>query len=85
MKDSARIRGNPLLESLAAGDVLDKFDLLPEADRAKFLRWVERSTDDESRWRRINALVLAMRLSPLVTGGGPATGHDLDERGSSAV
>ena len=49
-------------------DVLEIFVLLPPDDQAKFSLWVSRAPDDESRWRRINGFVLALKLGPLQVG-----------------
>jgi hypothetical protein len=49
-------------------DVREIFALLPQVDQAKFSSWVSRALDKESRWRRINGLVLALKLGPLQIG-----------------
>lgn len=54
-----------LLAAFAATDSLPAFRQLPLADQENFFRWIEKATDEESRWRRIDALVLAMRISCL--------------------
>jgi len=53
------------VEAMIHADVLEIFVLLPEIDQAKFSSWVSRAPDEESRWRRINGLVLALKLGPL--------------------
>ena len=50
-----------LVLSLAGADVLTTFQALPIAQQLNFQRWIEKSIDDKSRHRRIDALVLAMR------------------------
>ena len=62
------ITADDLLDTLAAADALETFLRLPMEDQDNFARWIGKSRDDESHWRRINALVLAMRMGPLRTG-----------------
>jgi hypothetical protein len=50
---------------LATFDVLETFELLPKADQDKFSHWIQNSSDDEGRLRRLEAFVLALRLGPL--------------------
>lgn len=54
-----------LIEALAAADVLEKFCHLPEADQDRFSQWIGQASDVDSNWRRIEALVLALRMGPL--------------------
>jgi hypothetical protein len=54
-----------LHDALLSADVLRTYDRLPAANQDQFSSWIEHSHDDESRWRRINALVLALRMAPL--------------------
>ena len=49
----------------ASYDVLETFDRLPDSDRDRFARWIGAAQDDESRWMRIEAFVLALKLGPL--------------------
>jgi hypothetical protein len=49
---------------MAEAGVLERFHQLPEGDQDRFARWIDRARDDESYWRRINALVLALRIGP---------------------
>ena len=56
-----------LLESLKIADVWEVYCAIPQANQDEFARWIEKSPDQAARWRRIDALVLALRLSPLVT------------------
>ena len=53
-----------LVEALAFADVLGTFRALPEASRRDFEAWVEKARDEPSRWRRIEALAMAMRAAP---------------------
>jgi hypothetical protein len=62
--EPAKITADDLLDTLAAAGVLDTFLHLPEEDRDNFARWIGMSRDDESHWRRINALALAMKVGP---------------------
>lgn len=57
---------NDLLESLRIADVWEVFCALPRVNQDEFARWIESAPDQGARWRRIDALVLALRLSPLV-------------------
>ena len=54
-----------LLDAMVRSDVLEIFVLLPEIDQQRFSNWIGKARDNESHWRRINALVLALRLGPL--------------------
>lgn len=60
-----RRSADDFLAALAEADVEEIFRQLPIADQQKFTHWVTQTQDDESRWRRINALVLALRSGPL--------------------
>lgn len=58
-------------------DVLDSFCHLPEPARREFEEWIGKARDSEAHWRRINALVAAMKNAPLVeaqTDGEPMLG-----------
>lgn len=55
-----------LLEALKFADVWEVYCALPETNREEFASWIEKSADQQARWRRIDALVLALRMSPLV-------------------
>lgn len=61
-----RITADDLLDTLAAADALDTFLRLPPEDQERFSAWIGKSRDDESHWRRINALTLALKMGPLV-------------------
>ena len=63
--DDGKITADDLLDTLAAAGVLQTFLHLPKEDQDNFARWIGTARDDESHWRRINALALAMRLGPL--------------------
>ena len=63
MSVTAKITAEDLLDALAAADVLEIFLRLSEAERENFSSWIGKARDDESHWRRIDALVLAMRSS----------------------
>jgi uncharacterized protein YdeI (YjbR/CyaY-like superfamily) len=65
MSMSERASPEDLVEAFAVANVLKKFRRLPESDQQNFLRWVSLARDEESRWRRINALALALRMGPL--------------------
>jgi hypothetical protein len=56
-----------LLEALRFADVWEVYCALPEPNKDEFARWIDKSPDQAARWRRIDALVLALRLSPLVS------------------
>jgi Bacteriocin-protection, YdeI or OmpD-Associated len=56
-----------LLEALRLADVWEVYCSLPEPNKDEFARWIDKSPDQAARWRRIDALVLALRLSPLVS------------------
>ena len=68
MSTSEGAPAKDLLEAMIHADVLEIFVLIPQVDQAKFSSWVSRAPDEESRWRRINGLVLALKLGPLQTG-----------------
>ena len=56
-----------LLEAIRIADVWEVYCLLPKQNQDEFARWIDKSPDQSARWRRIDALVLALRLSPLVS------------------
>ena len=62
-----------LLDAMAEADVLEVFCHLPEVAQQEFREWIGKARDDDSHWRRIDALVLAMRSGLL---------HDRSERQS---
>jgi Bacteriocin-protection, YdeI or OmpD-Associated len=55
-----------VLEALRIADVWETYYALPRANQDEFARWIEIAPNQAARWRRIDALVLALRLSPLV-------------------
>ena len=54
-----------LLDTFASYDVLETFNRLPALNRDRFLRWISSARDDESKWLRVEAFVLALKLGPL--------------------
>jgi len=58
-----------LLDAMADADVLETFRSLSPIDQQRFSNWITKARDDESHWRRIEALVLALRIGPLGSGG----------------
>ena len=65
MTEPEKITPEDLLDVMREADVLETFCHLAEADREKFIRWIGMARDDDSHWRRIHALVLALRTGPL--------------------
>ena len=65
MRAQQRSVEEELLAAFAATDSLAIFRDLPLVDQEYFFRWIEKAPDAESRWRRTDALVLAMRISCL--------------------
>ena len=55
-----------LHSALVAADALEKFNRLPVEDRDRFSAWIAKARDEEARWRRIDILVLGMRMAPAV-------------------
>jgi uncharacterized protein YdeI (YjbR/CyaY-like superfamily) len=66
MSDATSVAPVDLSDALAEADVLHIYSRLPQADRARFARWIGMARDETSHWRRIETLVMAMKLSPLV-------------------
>jgi hypothetical protein len=56
-----------LLEALRIADVWEVFCSMPKPNQDEFAGWIAKSPDQAARWRRIDALVLALRLSPLLS------------------
>ena len=71
------ITADDLLDTLAAADALETFLRLPREEQDNFARWIGKSKDDESHWRRINALAMAIRLGPFQ----PAQEHPTAQTG----
>lgn len=65
-EEASALAPDDLLKSLRIADVWEVYCALPQQNRDDFARWIESSRDQAARWRRIDALVLALRLSPLV-------------------
>ena len=61
MKSSEPITPDDLLDAMATADVLETFVHLPDSAQEEFRRWIGRARDNDSHWRRIHALVAAMR------------------------
>lgn len=72
MTSGGKITADDLLDTLAAVDALETFLRLPPDAQEKFAEWIGRSRDDESHWRRINALALAIRMGPFEAVAYPA-------------
>lgn len=66
-----KITGNALLETMATADVLEIFHSLPAETQVKFQSWIDKARNASSQWRRIDALVLAMRIGPLYPPSSP--------------
>jgi hypothetical protein len=64
MSSPERVIEEDLQDTMAEAGVLERFHQLPEGDQDMFSRWIDKARDDESHWRRINALVLALRIGP---------------------
>lgn len=71
MSSEERITPDDLLDAMATADVLERFCHLPEASRREFEEWIGKARDNESHWRRIETLVMAMRSAPLLEGETP--------------
>lgn len=56
-----------LFRSLTEADVLANFHHLPMEQQDRFIDWIDKARDDEAHWRRIDILVLAMRMGPQAT------------------
>ena len=65
MSTAEKITAAKFNDVLAAADVLETFSRLSQADQDKFSDWIAKARDDESQWRRLDALVLALRIGPL--------------------
>ena len=68
MSTRATVTPNDLREALALGDVLDRFEHLPEDARQRFQAWIDKGHDETAHWRRIDLLVMAMRSAPRLLG-----------------
>lgn len=65
MSAQPTITAEDLIEAMVQADVLETFCRLPQAEQAKFSRWIGKARNDASHWQRIQALVLALRMGPL--------------------
>jgi molybdopterin converting factor small subunit len=68
MTASGEMITHDLEEAMSEADVLALFQKLPPADRERFSRWIALARDDESLWRRIEIVVMALRMGPLEPG-----------------
>jgi ferric-dicitrate binding protein FerR (iron transport regulator) len=75
MSTQEKISTEGMIQAMAAADVLETFCQLPQEDQAKFSRWIGKARDDESHWRRINALLMALRTGPLQPSAPQATAN----------
>ena len=53
-----------VMEALATSGVLETFCQLPVIDQERFSRLIGEARNDESQWRRIEALVMALKTGP---------------------
>jgi hypothetical protein len=58
------ITGEGLVDAMEFAGVLDTFHRLPQEEQERFTRWVGTARDVDSHRRRINALVLALKIGP---------------------
>ena len=65
MKPSETITPDDLLDAMTTADVLETFVLLPQSAQDEFRQWIGKAKNDDSHWRRIHALVAAMRSGRL--------------------
>jgi hypothetical protein len=65
MSTPKKITAMDLLIVLSDAEALETFCRLPKTDQEKFSRWIGKSRDVDSHWRRINALVEALTSGPL--------------------
>lgn len=66
-EEASAFAPDDLLEALRISDVWEVYCSLPKKNQDDFAGWIDSATDQAARWRRIDALVLALRLSPLVS------------------
>lgn len=59
-----RNQTNDLLRALKEADALDNFQALPLKEQERFWDWIAKSRDEEGYWRRIEILVMGMRMAP---------------------
>ena len=65
-RDGAAGLIDDLFRALSGADVLMNFERLPASEQERFIDWVNKARDDEAHWRRIDILVLAMKMAPEV-------------------
>jgi len=65
------ITPHDLSDSMTSAELVGTFHRLPPEIQENFQRWVHRATTTESHWRRIGALVLALRSGLLDETLGP--------------
>lgn len=65
MNRAESITADDLMEAMSAAGVLEVFCHLPTAAQDEFSSWIGKARDDASHWRRIEALLEAMKRSPL--------------------
>ena len=65
MKSSETITPDDLLNAMTTADVLETFVSLPPSAQDEFRDWIGKARNDDSHWRRIHALVAAMRSGHL--------------------
>ena len=56
-----------LATALADADALDQFQALPLGEQERFSDWIAKSQDEDAYWRRIDILVMGMRMAPRIT------------------
>ena len=66
-EEAVALAPQDLLSALRIADVWEIYCSLPKQNQDEFAVWIEKAPDQAARWRRIDALVLALKLSPLVS------------------
>ena len=59
-----RNQTDDLLRALREADALGNFQALPLEEQKRFWAWIGKSRDEEGYWRRIDILVMGMRMAP---------------------
>ena len=59
-----RKQTDDLLRALKEANALDNFQALPLEEQGRFWNWIAKSRDEEGYWRRIDILVMGMRMAP---------------------
>ena len=57
-----------LVGALRDADALEQFEALPLEEQERFWSWIAKSQDRSAYWRRIDILVMGMRMAPRITG-----------------